>query len=554
MRKVSAVFAAAALLAGATAAVSCTPLGVGAKATTDGSILVAHTCDGWYDARVKVVPGGAHKPGETVDVKIVSCKDSRPGRELTVTGQIPQAERTFTYFHIGYPFMNEHQVVMGEQTWTGRDEVQSSAGLFYIENLEALGLQRAKTAREAITVMGTLAEKYGYGDGGEELVIGDGKELWVFEICGAGLLWTRDSGKPGAIWAARRVPEDHFFVGANRSRLGVIDFNDKENFMYSSNITELAEKMGWWKKGEPFNFSHIFDNGSYGENAKNDFGCSRREWRAMSLVAPSLNLTPGSGLQDYPFSVKPEKKLSVRDLELIYSDHLEGTPYDMTKGLAAGPFGSPARYRPQKPKHHMEERKAWASWERAIAVPQCSYSFIAQTRADLPAAIGGVLWFGLAAPDTTVYAPIYAGVTQLPRNWGDNDRVNFNTHNPWWAFNFVQQWAQHRWDMMYPEIRAKKSELEKNYFDAQPGVEKKAAALYAKDPTAAKTFLTDYVCSTLKSLETDWWGFAGHLVSKYGQLPYYIDNDKIVSPGYDPQWLEAVDFGGTMADDIKNGR
>ena len=554
MRKVSAVFAAAALLAGATAAVSCTPLGVGAKATTDGSILVAHTCDGWYDARVKVVPGGAHKPGETVDVKIVSCKDSRPGRELTVTGQIPQAERTFTYFHIGYPFMNEHQVVMGEQTWTGRDEVQSSAGLFYIENLEALGLQRAKTAREAITVMGILAEKYGYGDGGEELVIGDGKELWVFEICGAGLLWTRDSGKPGAIWAARRVPEDHFFVGANRSRLGVIDFNDKENFMYSSNITELAEKMGWWKKGEPFNFSHIFDNGSYGENAKNDFGCSRREWRAMSLVAPSLNLTPGSGLQDYPFSVKPEKKLSVRDLELIYSDHLEGTPYDMTKGLAAGPFGSPARYRPQKPKHHMEERKAWASWERAIAVPQCSYSFIAQTRADLPAAIGGVLWFGLAAPDTTVYAPIYAGVTQLPRNWGDNDRVNFNTHNPWWAFNFVQQWAQHRWDMMYPEIRAKKSELEKNYFDAQPGVEKEAAALYAKDPAAAKTFLTDYVCNTLKSLEKDWWGFAGHLVSKYGQLPYYIDNDKIVSPGYDPQWLEAVDFGGTMADDIKNGR
>ncbi|MGI6076031.1 MAG: dipeptidase [Pyramidobacter sp.] len=554
MKKVSAVFAAAALLTGATAAISCTPLGVGPKATTDGSILVAHTCDNWYDARVKVVPGGDHKPGEMVDVKIVSCMDSRPGRALTVAGQIPQAEHTSTYFHIGYPFMNEHQVVMGEQTWTGRDEVQSSAGLFYIENLEALGLQRAKTAREAIEVMGSLAEKYGYGDGGEELVIGDGKELWVFEICGAGLLWTKDSGKPGAIWAARRVPDDHFFVGANRSRLGVIDFDDKENFMYSSNITELAEQMGWWKKGEPFNFSYIFDNGNYGENAEYDFGSSRREWRAMSLVAPSLKLTPGSGLQDYPFSVKPEKKLSVQDLELIYSDHLEGTPYDMTKGLAAGPFGSPARYRPQRPKHDMEERKAWASWERAIAVPQCSYSFIAQTRANLPAAIGGVLWFGLAAPDTTVYTPIYAGVTELPRNWGDNDRVHFNTENPWWAFNFVQQWAQHRWDMMYPEIRARKAEIEKNSFAAQPGIEKAALDLYAKDPAAAKAFLTNYVCNSMKGLEKDWWSFAGQLVSKYGQLPYYIDNDKIASPGYDPHWLKAVDFGGTMADDVKNGR
>lgn len=555
MKRISAtLFASAALLAAASASVACTPMGVGPKATADGSILVAHTCDSWYDARVRVVPGGEHQPGEMVDVKIVSCMDSRPGRSLTVAGQIPQVERTYTYFHIGYPFLNEHQVMIGEHTWTGRDEVQSASGLFYIENLEALGLQRGKTAREVIKVMGELAEKYGYGDGGEGLVISDGKELWVFEICGAGLLWTKDSGKPGAIWAARRVPDDEFFVGANRSRLGVIDFNDKDNFMYSANITALAEEMGWWKKGEPFNFSHIFDNGSYGEAAKNSFGSSRREWRAFDIVAPSLKLTPGSGLQDYPFSVKPDHKLTVQDLEKIYSDHLEGTPYDMTKGLAAGPFGSPARFRPQKPTHDMEDRKAWASWERAIAVPQCSYSFIGQTRADLPAAIGGVLWFGLAAPDTTVYTPIYAGVTELPQNWGDNDRVNFNTENPWWAFNFVQQWAQHRWDMMYPEIRAKKATIEKNYFDAQPGVEKLALELYAKDPAAAKAFLTNYCATNMKALEKDWWGFAAYLVSKYGQMPFYIEDNKIKQPGYNPEWLKAVDFGNTMADDVKNGR
>ncbi|MDY3213012.1 C69 family dipeptidase, partial [Pyramidobacter sp.] len=158
MKRISAtLFAGAALIAAASASVACTPMGVGPKATADGSILVAHTCDSWYDARVRVVPGGEHQPGEMVDVKIVSCMDSRPGRSLTVAGQIPQAERTYTYFHIGYPFLNEHQVMIGEHTWTGRDEVQSASGLFYIENLEALGLQRGKTAREVIKVMGELA-------------------------------------------------------------------------------------------------------------------------------------------------------------------------------------------------------------------------------------------------------------------------------------------------------------------------------------------------------------------------------------------------------------
>ena len=541
-----------ALLAGA--AFACTPMGVGREATADGSVMVAHTCDGWYDARVRVVPGGDHKEGEMIDIKIVSCMDTRPGHELKSNGQIPQVPHTYTYFHIGYPFMNEHQVMIGEHTWTGRDDVQSSQGLFYIENLEVLGLQRGKTAREVIQVMGELAEKYGYGDGGEGLIIADGKECWVFEICGAGLLWTRDSGKPGAIWAARRVPDDEFFVAANRSRLGVIDFNDKENFMYCGNITDLAEQQGWWKKGEPFNFSHVYDSDNYGDAAKNKFGSSRREWRAFSLVAPSLNLTPGSGKQDYPFSVKPERKLTVQDLQKIYRDHLEDTPYDATKGLAAGPFGMPQRYRPQKPKHDMEDRTDWAAWERTIAVPQCSYSFIGQTRADMPAAVGGVLWFGLAAPDTTVYTPIYAGVSELPKNWGENERVNYNRENPWWAFNFVQQWAMHRWNTIYPEIQAKQGEIEKRYFDGQADLEKKALELWQKNPADAVELLTSYTCDSMKALEKDWWAFADHLISKYGVMPYYIEDNKLVSPGYDAGWLRSVGFGDTMADDVKNGR
>ncbi len=553
IRSLTASLAAAAAVAlGLSGALACTPMGVGKEATADGSVMVAHTCDGWYDARVKVVPGGDHQPGEMIPIYTVACMDSRPGRSLVMAGEIPQVEKTYTYFHIGYPFMNEHQVIIGEHTWTGRDEVQSTAGLFYIENLEVLGLQRGKTAREVIQIMGALAEQYGYADGGESLIVADGEECWVFEICGAGLLWTRDSGKPGAQWAARRVPDDHFFVAANRSRIGVIDFDDKENFMYSSNLTELAQTMGWWKPGEAFNFSHLFDPANYGEAAALSFGSSRREWRAFDLVAPSLKLTPGSGLQEYPFSVKPDHKLTVQDLQKIYRDHLEGTPYDTTRGVAAGPYGSPYRWRPNNPEDNSAH--PGLGWERTISVPQCSYSFVAQTRSWLPPALGGLLWFGLASPDTTVYVPIYAGATELPESWGDNDRANFNFDNPWWAFNFVQQWAQLRWDMIYPEIQARQSAIEQGYFDAQPGFEKAAAALLETDPGAGRQFITRYSCGAMEKLEDDWWTFAWQLVSKYGHGPYVLEGDRLISPGYSQSWLELSDCGSTQAPDVEAGR
>ncbi|WP_302295354.1 dipeptidase [Pyramidobacter piscolens] len=540
----AAAFASAALLFSAAASMACTPMGVGAKASADGSVMVSHTCDGWYDNRIKIIPGGDHKEGEMVDIYNVMCVDTRPNKPLRKVGEIPQAAHTYTYFQIGYPFMNDQQLMMGEFTWSGRDELASTEGLMYIENLEALGLARAKTAREAIKVMGALAEKYGYADGGETLIIGDPKECWVFEVCGGGL-WNKDSGNPGAHWAAKRLPDDEVFVGANRSRLGVIDLNDTENTMHSTDITKLPEAMGWWKQGEPFDFSAIFNPEPYGYA----YYAARREWRALNLVAPSQKFPVLAKWEMYPFSVKPDKKLSVKDIMDVYSDHLEGTDYDLTKGLAAGPFGCPSRW--QTPKDVRPEDRKGDDWERPIALFRCSYSFVSQSRADMPDAVGGVLWFGEDSPDTTVYVPIYCGVTSVPKAWSETKRHVFDRDSAWWAFNLVNNWATIRWDAIYPEIRAKKASYEDKFFADQKTIEDHAVELYKKDPQKAVEYLTAYTNKAMNEVNDGWWDFAFELIGKYCDGGVMQPDGSQKTPGYPTEWLKAVDFGGMTERDLK---
>lgn len=533
------------LMLTAVPALACTPLGVGREASVDGSVMVSHTCDGWYDQRIQIVPGGEHKPDEMMEIYVDLCLATRPDRPLQKAGEIPQAAKTNTYFHIGYPFMNDKQVMMGEFTWSGREEVYNAKGMLYIANLEQLGLQRGSTAREAVQVMGELAEKYGYGDGGETLVVGDQKEIWIFEVCGGGLLWTPDSGSPGAHWAAQRLPDDEVFVGANRARIGVIDFQDKENFMVSSDITVLPEQMGWWKAGEPFNFANIFNPEPYGA----PFYQSRREWRALSLVAPSQDFPILDEYSAYPFSVKPDKKLSVKDMMDIYSDHLEGTAYDLTTDAASEPFGNPNRWpigSNQKP-----EGREGQDWERPIAIFRCSYSFVSQSRDWLPDPVGGVLWFGEDAPDTTVYVPIYCGVTEIPEPWTIGERHVFDPNSAWWAFNLVNNWANLRWDAMYQEIREKKDSFESVFFAEQNALEEEALALYKEDPAKAVAFLTGKTSENLNTVEKGWWEFAWHLIGKYYDGGMVNEKGAMTRPGYPMKYLEKVDFGGTALKDLE---
>jgi dipeptidase len=500
----------------------CTSIVVGKLASTDGSVMTTHTCDGWYDARLFVIPGGKHEAAEKVQVWKDRLHADDPNKKLTLMGEIPQVPVTYTYFHIGYPFMNEHGVCIGETTIGGRRElVNADKAWFYIEELEAVALQRGKTAREVVKIMGALAEKYGYADGGECLTVVDGNEGWVFEIMGPGPLWTPNSGKPGATWAAARVPDDKVFVSANRSRIGAIDLTKPDWYMASPGIYDFAKEMGFWDGKKPFQFWEVY-------GPKYQFYNSRREWRVFGLVAPSKKYDPWA--RRYPFAVKPDKKLSVQDVMAIKRDHYEGTEFDMTKGPDAGPFGTPVRWATNKPAET-------SGWERAISKFRCSYSFVSQSRGWLPNPIGTVLWFGEDAPHSTVYLPIYAGVTRLPQSLAIENRFECTRDSAWWAFDFVENWINLSYSYMIEDVKAMQKKLEGEFFAMQKPVEDAALAMYRTNPQLAIDFLTNYSNDVINRTVDAWWKFSDELVAKYNDG--YIWNK---TKGYPDWWLKSVGF------------
>lgn len=524
------------------AAGACTTVIVGKNATVDGSVMVAQTIDGWYDQRLVVIPGGKHEKGTMTPINKNICIQTRGGVPLLKVGEIPEAEETYTYFHAGYPFMNEHQLLIGEHTWGGREENECAAGWMMIEQLQILALQRTKTAREAIQLMGEMAEKYGYGDGGESLTVIDKNEGWVFEITGPGPLWTPESGKPGAVWAAQRVPDDSVYVAANRSRLAEIDFDDKDNFMYSSNLKTFAQEMGWWKEGDKFVFHAV-----YHPEAATTVTSQLREWGFFNFLETQPALKDTDML--YPVFGKATKKISIQDLMAGYRNYYDGTRHDMRKGLTAGPFGSPSRA--VTPRDLRPKGKEDKNWPRAIPVNRCSYSFIGQARSWLPDAIGGVAWFGEDVPYSTVYMPVYAGTLKVPEPYSIGDRTKFDRNSAYWAFNFASNYAELRFDAMIEDIKVEQAMYEKRFFDAMPEVEKKAAEMYKTDPQGARTYLTDWVGQNMNDVFTGWWNFAFSLVGKYYDGYMFDENGKAVTLGYPTEWLETVGFGNDDAEPKK---
>lgn len=515
-------------------ALACTTVIVGKDASVDRSVMTSHTCDGSYDARIQVISGETFEAGAMAPVYKGLCYDTIPGKSVKQVGEIPQVKETYTYYHIAYPFMNEHQVMIGEATFWGRNDSYNSAGMMVIEQLEVFGLQRAKTARECIQVMGALAEKYGYGDGGETLTVIDANEAWVFEIVGPGPLWTPDSGELGAIWAARRVPDDHVSVAANRSRIGELNLNDPDNYMASANVMSYAEEMGWWDPSTTFRFWEAYNPSPYGA----DFYQRRREWRALSMLAPSLNLDPNldPDKEQYPFSIKPDKRVSVQDVMAIFRDYYAGTEFDLTKGLAAGPFGNPNRY--ATPRSVKPADKQSSDWERAISMFRCSYSFVGQARSWLPNPIGGVLWFGEDAPYATCYVPFYCGNTEVPESFASGSRAFFDKDSAWWAFDYVANLADLKFSYMIQDINAVQNEFEGEFFAMQPAVEEAAKKMYYKNPDLAIKYLTEYSNNAATKVVDRWWDLADELIYKYNDG--YVDNKSV---GYPTWWLEAVDYG-----------
>ncbi len=479
---------------------SCTNMSVGKNASVDGSVMNMGSQEGACNPNIVIVPRQKHEPGTMAPVYLNMYQDGAPESVPVIkVGEIPQVEETYAYFHAGFPFMNEYQVFISDEYLPdGKPELVNPNGIMDSDQLMVFALQRGKTAREAIQVAGALAEEYGYSanyGGPESWSVTDPNEAWWFEVFGGGADWYPGCGRPGAVWVAQRVPDDHVAFNENRSRIGEIDLDDTDYFMGSSNIYSLAEDMGYWKPGEPFVWYEVY--ASYGPEGT---GPNVREWTLMSLVAPSLNPDPNQ--ERWPFSVKPDKKLSVHDLMEFQKNYLEGTHLDPTVGPLAGPWGSPDRI--------------WnfvLPWK--LSQPSASYHLITQARNWLPNPIGGLMWFGFDKPHTSVQMPIYCGITELPKNFSNQTRHYYQRESAYWPFTFVSNWANlcHRY--MIEDIKEARAYLMKDMFDLQPAIEETAVKLYEQDPELAIRFLTRYSVDTANRVVDYWREFGDELLAKY---------------------------------------
>ena len=483
---------------------SCTSIIVGKLASADGSTMTSHSCDSMSDRTwITVVPHMKHKPGDTCTVYHNSKETRRPDdKNRLPSGRIPQVPETSAYINTAYPVMNEYQLAIGETTFGGKIELRSKEGMIDCPELYRLALERARTAREAIRLIDELTKTYGYNDYGECFTFADPKETWHFEILGPG------AGKKGAVWAAVRVPDDEVGVSANASRIRQLNLDDPENFMASANVHSLAQELGWWdpSSGKPFEFCTAYAS-------RDSMGSRRREWRALSLLAPSLKLDPNG--ENFPLSVKPEKKLTVKDVLDIFRDTYQGTPYDMTRTLyqvnrdgkaSVSPVAHPFMNREM-----MELLKVHS--ERTIACKRATYLQVTQSRGWLPDAIGGVVWLGYDNPVTTPHTPFYCSITRMPDSYMVDGRAGYSRNCAWWAFRKVSQMATLYWQPMTLAISRVWAPIEEKAFADQVKVEEEALSLYKQNPAKAREFLTSYCVKMAEDavaaywkLEEDLWG------------------------------------------------
>ncbi len=484
----------------------CTSIMAGRLATTDGSVMTAHTCDGNYRQWLNIVPRAKHYEGSMTKVYTgkMHTETSTDPINVTEKGEIPEVAETFAFLNTAYPCLNERQLAIGETTIGGKKELFNSAGMFMIEEIERLMLERCTTAREAIQLAGRLVKEHGYGDYGECITIADKKEVWHFEIFGAGLK------EKGAIWAAVRIPDDHVGISANVPRIAELDLKNTDRFMASDNVISYAVEKGWWdpKSGEPFKFWKAY-------GGRKPF--STREYFVFNSLAPSLNLK--MEMEELPFSIKPENKVSVRDILRLYRETYSGTELDSTRNLIVkdrrsgkeeiSPVAHPWMSRDMVTLLNTL-KPASVEYARTIAIAGCAYATVIQLRGWLPDPVGGVCWFAFDNPAESARIPIFAGVTELPPSFEICAQHRFRTDSAAWAFRRANRLATIRWGAT-KEIMAKTvAEFEERAFQELPYVEKIAAGLYGKGESPeniqkACEYLTKYTNDFARAAMSEYW-------------------------------------------------
>lgn len=496
---------------GAVAAFGCSSIIVTKGASADGSVFVTYTCDWWGYAGLDYTPAADHQPGDSLRV---------------AGGYIRQVPHNYTVIANR---MNEHQVATSETTFDGRKELVNPGGYFFYEELMLVALERATTAREAILAIGALVKQYGYLATGETFSVCDPNEAWIMEIIGPG------PGGSGAQWVALRIPDGYISCHANESRIGEFPLHDPENCLYSENVISFAVEKGYYdpKSGKPFRFCD-----AYGPpTLKSKRYCDTRVWSVFRRAAPSLHLSPDyhrgvEGAAPYPLWVKPDKKLALADVLGLMRDHYEGTEYDMTKGLEAGPFGNPNRYRPTS----WEVDGVEYTWERPLSMNGVSHTYIAQLRNWLPDPIGAVLWYSVDDAFTDCFIPFYIPLLEIPEPFRVGGIDKFTWDSAWWTFNFVGNFAMNRWSAMIEDIQAVQRELEGNFIALQPAIEKTALELYKTDPALLSRYLTNNAVTNSTVVMKRWHELAEELIRKYNDGYILHQDGSAETPGYPEAW------------------
>lgn len=487
----------------------CTSLLVGKDASVDGSTMTSHSCDSGTDRTwISLEPRKTHPSGSTATIWYQPKRTRGPDDPDRVpVGEIPQVAETYKFMDAAYPIMNEHQLAIGETTTGGKGELRSTDGLIDAPELYRLVLERATNAREAIRVADALTKEFGYNDWGECFTFADPNEVWFFEILGPG------RGKIGAVWAAVRLPDDEIAVSANSHRILELDLSDPDHYMASDNVFSLAEEMGWWDSngGEEFRFAYAYAD-------RTSLYSRRREWRALSLLAPSLGLDPNA--ENYPLSVKPDEKVTVPDLLAIFRDYYADTPYDMTRRLTVvNRNGETVKSPVANPFMNADLRELLGvDRERTIASPTATYLTVTQSRAWLPDPIGGVVWLGYDNPANTPHLPFYIGISQMPDSYMVDGRREFSRDCAWWAFRRASKLSYFRYQDMAPVLREVWEPIEAEAFARQASFEEEALALYGRDPALVGAFLTEYSVGLANQTVQRYWDLGDQLWVRFNNL------------------------------------
>ena len=490
-----------AALCSASISMSCTNFIVGKAASTDGSVICTYNADdyGMFQGLCHF-PAGKHQKGEMR--KVYDWDNNKYHGEI--------AEAAETYNVIGN--INEWQVTIGETTFGGREELVNPSGILDYGSLIYITLQRCKTAREAISIMTSLVEEYGYNSGGETFTICDPNEAWIMEMVGKG------PEKKGAVWVAIRIPDNAICAHANQSRITTFDQKDKKNVIYSKDVIKFAREMGFFS-GKDADFSF---NAAYGAP---DFGgrrfCEARVWSFFNHFAdmtPYLDYAMGKvpNAEPMPLWIIPNRKVSVQDIEECMRDHYEGTPFALDNDMGGGIWDMP--YRPTPLSFEVDGKKCFN--ERPTSTQQTGFSYVSQMRSWLPREIGGCMWWGNDDGNMIAYTPIYCGNTVQPKCYntpGAND-VTFSMDNAFWVCNWVSNMVYPRYSQMFPSLKAVRDSLENSYFANQKAIEERALQMYKENPAEAKKFLNNYSNEKAQQMLERWQQLAFYLIVKYNDM------------------------------------